>query len=141
MRQASSDRKVNHGMSEHRIGTVLAAVGALLSLAGAISYVLPGPGFPVLVTGLVVLTTGLVMTVARRSTAALRGKAMMSVIRQPVPRRARSDHRPCAPGPALPVRSIPPARAGAAGLLHGRDRRSRRPGRHRMRDRGGAMGP
>ncbi|MEU9279704.1 hypothetical protein [Streptomyces sp. NPDC048341] len=51
-------------MSEGRIGTMLAAVGAPLTLAGALMYVLPGPGFPVLVIGLAVLITGLVMVAA-----------------------------------------------------------------------------
>jgi hypothetical protein len=53
-------------MSERRIGTVLAAVGAPLTLAGALMYVLPGPGFPVLVIGMALLATGLVMAAASR---------------------------------------------------------------------------
>ncbi|MEH0419960.1 hypothetical protein [Streptomyces sp. B21-083] len=51
-------------ISERRIGSALAAVGAPLTLAGALMYVLPGPGFPVLVIGLALLITGLVMVAA-----------------------------------------------------------------------------
>jgi membrane protein implicated in regulation of membrane protease activity len=53
-------------MPERRIGTALAAIGAVLTAAGTAMYVLPGPGFPVLVTGLAVLATVLVMAAARR---------------------------------------------------------------------------
>ncbi|MFE7763060.1 PGPGW domain-containing protein [Streptomyces sp. NPDC057438] len=53
-------------MPERRIGTALAAVGAVVTAAGTALYVLPGPGLPVLVTGLAVLTTGLVMAAAGR---------------------------------------------------------------------------
>ncbi|MEU9240669.1 hypothetical protein [Streptomyces sp. NPDC048385] len=53
-------------MSERRIGTMLAAVGAPLTLAGALMYVLPGPGFPVLVIGLALLITGLLTAAGYR---------------------------------------------------------------------------
>ncbi|MFD3825670.1 hypothetical protein [Streptomyces sp. NPDC058625] len=55
-------------MFERRIGTVLAAAGALLALAGAAMYVLPGPGLPFLVIGLAALITGLVVIAATRRT-------------------------------------------------------------------------
>ncbi|MEV8312456.1 hypothetical protein AB0P36_35580 [Streptomyces flavidovirens] len=51
-------------MSERRIGTVLAAVGAPLTLAGALMYVLPGSGSPVPAIGMTLLITGLVIATA-----------------------------------------------------------------------------
>ena len=63
---APSSKEGQSTMPGHRIGTILAVIGAFLTLAGAALYVLPGPGLPLLVLGLATLTAGLATFAATR---------------------------------------------------------------------------